>query len=71
MGAALGKVTISVGVAAYPHHARRSEELLRIADAALYQAKHQGRDRVVVAEAAEPAAAGAPAGNGRDAPVNT
>jgi diguanylate cyclase (GGDEF)-like protein/PAS domain S-box-containing protein len=71
MGAALGKVTISVGVAAYPHHARRAEELLRIADAALYQAKHQGRDRVVVAEAAEPAAAGAPAGNGRDAPVNT
>lgn len=50
LGAPLGQVTISVGVAGFPHHGRVPEELLRTADAALYQAKRQGRDRVVLAE---------------------
>lgn len=40
-------VTCSVGVAAYPAHGTTVEELLRRADAALYTAKSQGRDRVV------------------------
>jgi diguanylate cyclase (GGDEF)-like protein len=39
-------VTASVGVACYPDHADTDEELLRIADRAMYAAKHAGRDRV-------------------------
>ena len=40
-------VTCSVGVAAYPAHGDSVDELLRRADAALYTAKSEGRDRVV------------------------
>ena len=40
-------VTCSVGVAAYPVHGATVDELLRRADAALYTAKSEGRDRVV------------------------
>lgn len=40
-------VTCSIGVAAYPTHGMTIDELLRRADAALYAAKSQGRDRVV------------------------
>jgi two-component system cell cycle response regulator len=40
-------VTCSVGVAAYPVHGESVDELLRRADAALYTAKSEGRDRVV------------------------
>ncbi len=43
-------VTCSVGVAAFPIHGTSVDELLRRADAALYTAKSQGRDRVVNAE---------------------
>lgn len=43
----LGRITISIGVALYPDHGEDVETLLRAADAALYQAKHAGRDRVV------------------------
>jgi len=41
------RVTISIGVAAYPSHARTVSELIRCADEALYQAKSLGRNRVV------------------------
>jgi diguanylate cyclase (GGDEF)-like protein/PAS domain S-box-containing protein len=41
--------TISVGVAAFPEHGTSVDELLLAADSALYRAKAQGRDRVVVA----------------------
>jgi diguanylate cyclase (GGDEF)-like protein len=44
-------VTVSVGVAAFPDHGRTSAELMRSADSALYVAKHQGRDRWVLAGA--------------------
>ncbi len=44
-----GPVTLSLGVAAYPQHGEVLEAVLRAADAALYQAKREGRDRTVVA----------------------
>jgi diguanylate cyclase (GGDEF)-like protein/PAS domain S-box-containing protein len=46
----LRKCTISIGVAVYPEHGTSSEEIVRNADAALYRAKKEGRDRVVIAE---------------------
>lgn len=48
----LGPVTASAGVAAYPANGQTAERLLRAVDEALYQAKRQGRDRVVAAQAA-------------------
>jgi diguanylate cyclase (GGDEF)-like protein len=48
-GQSLGTVTLSLGVAVYPDHGITAEELLRAADAALYKAKADGRNRVVVA----------------------
>ena len=42
--------TISIGISAYPRSARRSaSDLLRKADAALYQAKREGKDKVIAA----------------------
>lgn len=41
------KFTISLGVASYPQDAQNAKELLIKADQALYQAKRQGRNRVV------------------------
>jgi len=48
-GEPLGTVTVSMGVSAYPQHGATAEALLRAADQALYRAKQDGRDRVVVA----------------------
>lgn len=48
-GRILGPITLSAGVAAYPLHGAEPEELIRAADAALYKAKKEGRDRVVMA----------------------
>jgi diguanylate cyclase (GGDEF)-like protein len=44
-----GRMTISIGVATCPDDATDPESLVRAADAALYAAKHAGRDRVVLA----------------------
>jgi diguanylate cyclase (GGDEF)-like protein len=44
------RVTISVGVAAYPLNGTDPESILRAADLALYRAKAEGRDRVAVAD---------------------
>ncbi|MEG9438871.1 diguanylate cyclase [Edaphobacter sp. HDX4] len=41
-------VTISVGGALFPTNGQTSETLLRQADAALYRAKHEGRNKVVM-----------------------
>ncbi len=48
-GKSLGMITISVGVAAFPAHGTSPKELMAAADAALYEAKRGGRDKVVVA----------------------
>ena len=42
-----GRVTMSVGVASYPDDAKNEEELIRLADQALYRAKKEGRNRTV------------------------
>ncbi len=49
-GRSLGMVTVSVGVAELPQHGTSRKELIEAADAALYRAKREGRDRVVVAD---------------------
>ena len=49
-GLSVGKITISVGVAELPANGTSAAELLAAADAALYCAKHAGRDQVMVAE---------------------
>jgi diguanylate cyclase (GGDEF)-like protein len=45
----LGSLTISLGVAVFPDHGVTSEAVLKSADTALYRAKNEGRDCVVVA----------------------
>jgi diguanylate cyclase (GGDEF)-like protein len=45
------KVTISVGVASFPENGEDAESVIRNADAALYEAKELGRNRVVLAGA--------------------
>jgi diguanylate cyclase (GGDEF)-like protein len=53
-GGEVPEVTISIGVATTEHpEVTTAEELVRHADQALYRAKHQGRDRVVLAQPAE------------------
>lgn len=42
-------VTISQGIAEYPTHGKTAEALISAADAALYKAKAEGRNRVVLA----------------------
>jgi diguanylate cyclase (GGDEF)-like protein len=42
------KITISVGVAAYPEDADSPEDLINNADTALYKAKKNGRNQVQV-----------------------
>ncbi|MBA7651601.1 Regulator of RpoS [subsurface metagenome] len=41
------KVTISIGIAAFPEDTRNMEELMKMADEALYQAKSAGKNRIV------------------------
>lgn len=48
-GQALGGVTLSIGIALLGEHGDSAEALLSSADAALYEAKGDGRNRVVVA----------------------
>lgn len=46
-GTPLGRITLSCGLATYPSHTEDPQKLLRLADEALYQAKHSGRNRCV------------------------
>jgi diguanylate cyclase (GGDEF)-like protein/PAS domain S-box-containing protein len=49
-GDLLDRITLSFGVAVFPEHGTTADLLLRAADKALYRAKAEGRDRVIVAE---------------------
>jgi diguanylate cyclase (GGDEF)-like protein len=49
-------VTLSLGVAAYPDHARSAAELVDAADRAMAAAKQAGRNRMVMARPVEPVA---------------
>jgi diguanylate cyclase (GGDEF)-like protein len=49
-GFANGRITLSAGVAQFPKDGETPETVLSSADAALYRAKGEGRDRVVLAD---------------------
>ena len=49
LGQPLPKCTISLGVSVYPQNGQTSELLLKAADTALYRAKNEGRNRVILA----------------------
>ncbi len=42
------KVTLSMGVSSFPEDTKDMEELMKLADAALYQAKYEGKNRIHV-----------------------
>ena len=48
-GQLLGRITLSLGVATFPNDGTTSMALLKAVDAALYRAKHEGRNRVATA----------------------
>ena len=48
--AALGRLTISLGIASFPADGVTSNELIHAADLALYRAKAMGRNRLVLFE---------------------
>lgn len=43
------KITVSIGVATYPEHAQSTEEIMQMADEAMYYGKHKSRNVVYVA----------------------
>ncbi len=43
------KITVSIGVATYPEHARSTDEIIQMADEAMYYGKHKSRNVVYVA----------------------
>jgi diguanylate cyclase (GGDEF)-like protein len=43
-----GPVTVSIGLAVMPDHARDLEDAIQLADRAMYSSKHQGRNRSTV-----------------------
>jgi diguanylate cyclase (GGDEF)-like protein len=49
-GKPLKSITISLGVSFFPRHTSKPEELIQKADAALYKAKRNGRNRTEVAD---------------------
>jgi len=45
------KMTASFGISGYPDHAETKNDLIRLADQAMYRAKNTGRNRICLAEA--------------------
>lgn len=43
------RITVSIGIAAFPDHGNTPDELVKAADDALYQAKRTGKNRIVIA----------------------
>ncbi len=43
------KVTVSIGIATYPEHAKTTQDLLNMADSAMYEGKHRSRNVVYLA----------------------
>jgi diguanylate cyclase (GGDEF)-like protein len=54
----VGPITVSAGIATFPEHAHELDELIRLADGALYRAKEHGKNRVHVSRAPVIALAG-------------
>jgi diguanylate cyclase (GGDEF)-like protein len=48
LNCAPGHITVSIGVASFPLHASTKSELIKAADRALYEAKENGKDKVVL-----------------------
>jgi len=44
-----GNLTISLGIATFPEDAKSIEDIVKVADRALYRAKENGRNRVMIA----------------------
>jgi diguanylate cyclase (GGDEF)-like protein len=61
----VGRVTVSIGVAACPSNARTEREIFAAGDAALYRAKNEGRNLCVLAGATESANESPAANSGR------
>jgi diguanylate cyclase (GGDEF)-like protein len=49
-GQTLQSISVSIGVAILGEHGAAADTLLRAADSALYRAKQEGRDRVIIAD---------------------
>jgi diguanylate cyclase (GGDEF)-like protein len=47
-GRIIGPITLSIGIGMIPDHAEKGQAAMLVADAALYRAKQEGRDRVVM-----------------------
>jgi diguanylate cyclase (GGDEF)-like protein/PAS domain S-box-containing protein len=48
------EITLSLGIAIFPNNGKTIDSLLQSADRALYQAKHDGRNRVVLDDSTKP-----------------
>jgi diguanylate cyclase (GGDEF)-like protein len=48
-GPGVPRVTASIGVAFFPRHGAVLDEVVNVADTAMYRAKAEGRDRIVMA----------------------
>ncbi|XQF94525.1 GGDEF domain-containing protein (plasmid) [Pseudoalteromonas espejiana] len=45
-----GFITVSIGIATWPHHSEDIEQVFKSADKALYYAKNHGRNRCCIAD---------------------
>ena len=50
----ISRVTVSIGLCAYPDHGQTSEDLIAFADESLYAAKKEGKNRVTIFHAITP-----------------